>query len=134
MREKRKPEKEEHISANAYIQALEIQVESFALLASRLASLLHSSMEWNQNKVPGMRLHTGPEESKTVGKVEGRSGTSSRSTSTGEGRRGKAAKSKVAPPRRSTERYKAQQKIYQARYEAKKKGLPLPELSKEKIA
>ena len=127
MRQRKEESANAYTSQEGYIHSLELQVETFALLASRLASLLHPSRDGGEGSMPSLRLDSRSSKGKAVANVEDSSGTSGNKSSTRKGKRSKATKSKVAQPtteqkRRQSKAYKAQQKIYQARFYAKKKA------------
>ena len=122
-----------------YIHALELQVETFALLASRLASLLHPGRDGYTSEMPSMRGNS-RSRGKAVAKMEVASSSSSSKAPTGKSGSRKASKTrarKVVPSakKHKTAKQMAKQKVYQARHYAKKHGFPIPELpTQEKVA
>lgn len=120
---------EECSEKERYIHALELQVETFALLASRLASLLHPGRNGDQGNMPTVRSYS-RRGSKAVAEVEVASGTSGSQASTGKKRASsKAASHQVAPKPlsknglkyRQSPEYREKQKEYQRRHAAKKR-------------
>ena len=122
-----------------YINALELQVETFALLASRLASLLHPGRDGSESLLSNMQSKS-RSRGKAVAKMEVASSSSSSKAPTGSGKRSKAGKTRARKVVPSTKKHKtakqmAKQKVYQARHYAKKHGFPIPELpTQEKVA
>lgn len=118
---------------DGYIHALELQVETFALLASRLASLLYPSGYRDQGNMSPVRP-SARGRGKAVAEVEMASGTSGRKASTrARSASSKASEDKVSPYRQS-EAYREKQREYQRRFYAKRKAAKEAAKKKETAA
>lgn len=112
---------EECSEQERYIHALELQVETFALLASRLAQILRPEGIGSGNQMPAVRPKA-RNGSKAVAEMEVALGPSGSKAPTGSKRASsKAASDKV--DRRKTPEYRKKQQAYQRTHYAKMKAL-----------